>query len=144
MVSDLRVSSTQYGLSIKSHSSFTPKFCSLLWLSSSSLRWEGLDFRAEVSKAEPSCVILHCDMLQKEHDIQKPLLMFKQRSTERRKDMFYLRISSLQCGLSSPVDSIFTPLSWTEFLLKSSSFRWEPLDFRSEAKEAQLVSDNLQ
>ena len=52
MVSDLRVSSLQCGLSRKSHSCFTPESCSLLSLRSSSLRWEGLDFRAEASETQ--------------------------------------------------------------------------------------------
>ncbi len=52
MESDLRVFSLQFGLSRKSHSCFTPESCSLLWLSSSSVRWEGLDFRAEAREAQ--------------------------------------------------------------------------------------------
>ncbi|KAM7367440.1 hypothetical protein PAMP_015341 [Pampus punctatissimus] len=52
MVSDLRVSSLQCELSRKSHSSFIPESCSLLKLSSSSLRWEELDFKAEAREAQ--------------------------------------------------------------------------------------------
>ncbi len=49
---DLRVSSLQFGLFTKTHSSFTPESCSLFPLSSSVLRWEGLDFRAEAREAQ--------------------------------------------------------------------------------------------
>ncbi len=49
---DLRVSSLQFGLSLRSHSSFTSESCRLFPLSSSSLRWEGLDFRAEAREAQ--------------------------------------------------------------------------------------------
>ncbi len=49
---DQRVSNVQFWLSRKSHSSFTPESCSLFPLSCSSLRWEGLDFRAEAREAQ--------------------------------------------------------------------------------------------
>ena len=55
-----------------------------------------------------------------------------------------LRVSSLQCGLSFRSDSSFTPESCRLFPLRSSSLRWEGLDFRAETREAQLISDNLQ
>ena len=46
---DLRDSSLQFGLSSPADSSFTPESCSMLWLRSSSLRWEGLDLSAETT-----------------------------------------------------------------------------------------------
>ena len=55
-----------------------------------------------------------------------------------------LRVSSRQFGLSSPAERSFTPESCRLFLLRSSSLRWEGLDFRAETREAQLISDNLQ
>ncbi len=48
MEPNLRVSSLQFGLSRKSHSCFTPESCSLLKLSWISVRWDGLDFSAEL------------------------------------------------------------------------------------------------
>ena len=71
------------------------------------------------------------------------MLMFKQTSTGREKDIVYLRISSLQCELSSAADSSFMPESRSLFPLKSSSLRWDVLDLRAETREAQLISDNL-
>uniref|UniRef100_A0A671W420 Uncharacterized protein n=1 Tax=Sparus aurata TaxID=8175 RepID=A0A671W420_SPAAU len=38
----------------------------------------------------------------------------------------------------------FTSESCRLFPLRSSSLRWEGLDFRAEAREAQLISDKLQ
>ena len=52
MVSDLRVSSLQCGLSRKLHSSFTPESYRLLYLRCSTLRWEGLNIRAETRDAQ--------------------------------------------------------------------------------------------
>ena len=48
----LRVSSLKCGLFKTSHSHFTPESCSSLKLSSSSLRWEGLNFRAEARERQ--------------------------------------------------------------------------------------------
>jgi len=47
MMTDLRVSSLHCGLARKPQNSFTSKSEFLLWFSSRSLRWEGLDLRAE-------------------------------------------------------------------------------------------------
>uniref|UniRef100_A0A4W6FLM9 Uncharacterized protein n=1 Tax=Lates calcarifer TaxID=8187 RepID=A0A4W6FLM9_LATCA len=49
---DLKVSSVQSGLSTRSHSSFTSESCRLFPLRSRSLRWEGLDFRAETREEQ--------------------------------------------------------------------------------------------
>ena len=55
-----------------------------------------------------------------------------------------LRVSSLQFGLSSPTDSSFTSESCSLLWDRSSTLRWEGLDLRAEAREAQLISDTLQ
>lgn len=49
---DLRISSLQFGLSSPAQSSFTPESCRLFPLRSSSVRCEGLDFRAEVTTSQ--------------------------------------------------------------------------------------------
>ena len=67
MVSDLRVSSRQFGLSSPEHSSFTPESCRLLSVRSSSLRWEGLDFRAEAREAQLISDKLQSSNLNKEY-----------------------------------------------------------------------------
>ena len=51
---DLRVSSLQFGLSSPTDNSFTSESCSMLWDRSSSLRWDGLDFRAEAREQQIS------------------------------------------------------------------------------------------
>ena len=55
-----------------------------------------------------------------------------------------LRVFSPQCGLCRKLHSSFTAESLMLFLLRSSSVRWEGLDFRAEPREAQLISDKLQ
>lgn len=52
LVSDPRLSSRHWGSSRKLQSSSTAESCSSLKLSSSFLRWEGLDFRADVSDTQ--------------------------------------------------------------------------------------------
>ena len=61
---DLRVSRTQCGLFSSAESRFTPESCRLLLLRSSSLRWEGLESRAEAREVQPSSVIRQPDSLQ--------------------------------------------------------------------------------
>ena len=55
-----------------------------------------------------------------------------------------LRVSSSQCGLSSPADSFFTPESFRSLSLRSSSLRLEDWELRTEDRAAQLLSDRLQ
>ncbi len=55
-----------------------------------------------------------------------------------------LSVSSPQLGLITRSDSSFHPESCSLFPLSSSSLRWEGLDLRAEAREAQLISDKLQ
>ena len=49
---DLRVSSLKSGLSFRSDNSFIPESFILFPLSSSSLRWEGLDLSAEAREVQ--------------------------------------------------------------------------------------------
>lgn len=51
-----------------------------------------------------------------------------------------LKVSSLQSGLCNPAESLVTPISCRLFLLRSSSLRWEGLDFSAETRESQLIS----
>lgn len=51
-----------------------------------------------------------------------------------------LKVSSLQSGFCNPAESPATPTSCTLFLLRSSSLRWEGLDFSAETRESQLIS----
>lgn len=60
----LRVSSMQCGSSSSADSSIRPESPKWLYLRSSSLRWEGLELRAEAREAHPSCVIRQPDSLQ--------------------------------------------------------------------------------
>lgn len=55
-----------------------------------------------------------------------------------------LRVSSVQCGLSSPADSRFSPASCRSLLLRSRSFRLEDWRLRTEDKALQLLADILQ
>ena len=55
-----------------------------------------------------------------------------------------LRVSSVQCGLSSPADSSFTPEPCRLLLLMSSSLRLEDWELRTEDRAAQLLSERLQ
>lgn len=50
----------------------------------------------------------------------------------------YFSVSSLQCGLLSPEQRLFTPLSSSSLKLRSSSLRTLGLDSRTEAKAGQL------
>ena len=52
-----------------------------------------------------------------------------------------LRVSSVQCGLPSPAESSFTPESCRSLVLRSSSFRREELELRTEARASQHLSD---
>lgn len=62
--------------------------------------------------------------------------MNKQRSPD-------LRVSSLQCGLSSPEESRLTPESFKLLLLKSSSLRLELGDLRTEDRASQPLSKSI-
>ena len=52
-----------------------------------------------------------------------------------------LRVSSVQCGLPSPAESSFTPESCRSLVLRSSFFRLEELELRTEARASQHSSD---
>jgi hypothetical protein len=52
-----------------------------------------------------------------------------------------LRVSSVQCGLPSPAESSFTPESCRLLILRSSSFRLEDLELRTETRDSQDLSD---
>ncbi len=104
------------------------------------------DGRSWTSELRPEKYSLHlwsCSpSICREEDFIKPSLTFRLCTEE--KEILYLRVSSLQCGLSSPAESSFTPESCSLFRLKSRSFRWDGLDFRAEARERQLSSVNRQ
>lgn len=51
-----------------------------------------------------------------------------------------LSVSSLQCGVPSPAESIFNPESCKSLLLRSSSLKDEEFDLRAEAKVLQPAS----
>ena len=55
-----------------------------------------------------------------------------------------LRVSRVQCGLSSPADNSFTPESCRLLLLRSSSLRLEDRELRTEDRASQLLSERLQ
>ena len=55
-----------------------------------------------------------------------------------------LRVSSVQCGLPSPAESSFTPESCRSLVFRSSSFRLEELELRTEARASQHLSDRWQ
>ena len=62
--SDLRASSLQFGLFSPELSISTPESCSLLFLRSSSLRWEGSHFRAEATTSQSESEIPQLGNLQ--------------------------------------------------------------------------------
>lgn len=148
--SDLRISRLQSGLFRKPLSS-TPEPGMSLVLRSRYLRWEGLDFRAEVRRSQLVTDKLQLTNLNKEQWRSKCIyLQFHESlchcgsvdthcpSVEPGTD---LRTSSLQFGLFSPVQSCFIPESCSSLWLRFSSLRLEGLNSRAEATTSQWLSE---
>ncbi len=81
---DLRVSSLQFGFFTRSDS-FTAESCSLLRLTSSSLRWEGLDFRAEAREAQLISDKLQRNNLNKKQMIERKIHLHKNHKNVEKK-----------------------------------------------------------
>ncbi|KAI3355543.1 hypothetical protein L3Q82_018373 [Scortum barcoo] len=68
------------------------------------------------------------------------------KGNKHRSEKWCLTSESAVYSVDSPenhtADSLLNPAA--SFSLSSSSLRWEGLDFRAEAREAQLISDKLQ
>lgn len=77
------------------------------------------------------------------YDTQKDYTKFKDDHLIRL-EKTDLRVSSLQCGFFSPINSNFTPESYRLLLFRSSSLRLEDCKLRTEDRAAQLASERLQ
>lgn len=73
----LRVSSLQCGSCSPLDNRSTPESPGWLWLKSSSLRWDGLDIRAEAREMQPFSVIIQPERLQT-HTRTKVILVYYQ------------------------------------------------------------------
>lgn len=55
-----------------------------------------------------------------------------------------MSISTLQCGLASPSESLVIPVSSKSLSVRSNTFSWQEAELRMEARASQLSSVRLQ